>query len=124
MDEIETGNFNKQPSQRGWRVGHFVEGHPNFKTSFTELQWRFDIKAGDSKVQPAYNRKSSTLTVLIKGEMTLTFPHENKSLTLKDQGDYAFFAAGVCHTWKVSKDSQMIGIRWPSIEGDQIACDH
>lgn len=124
MDEIETGNFNEEPSQRGWRVGHFIKDRPGFNTDLTELQWRFDIKAGSTKSAPAYNKQAATLTILVEGEMTIIFPHENRSIVLKEEGDYAFFAPGVCHTWEVSKDSKMVGMRWPSVKDDQVECDH
>ena len=124
QDVIEIGNFNEEDSKRGWRVGCFVEGRPNFKTNHTEFQWNFDIKPAQSKGKVAYNQKSSTLTILVEGEMEIEFPHENRSVTLKKEGDYTFFAPGVCHTWKANKPTKMVGMRWPSIKDDQVACDH
>lgn len=124
QDLIEEGNFNEEDSERGWRVGNFIKGRPNFRTSCAEFQWNFDIEEGDSKSKVAYNKKGSTLTVLVDGEMEIEFPHENRSVTLKKEGDYAFFAPGVCHTWKTKKPTKMVGIRWPSIESDQVECDH
>ncbi|MEK7594431.1 MAG: signal peptidase I [Patescibacteria group bacterium] len=124
QDLIEEGNFNEEEANRGWRVGHFIKDRPNFTTDLAEFQWNFDIKEGSSKGKVAYNKKSSTLTILVEGEMVVDFPHEGKSITLSKEGDYAFFAAGVCHTWRTTKPTKMVGVRWPSIEGDQMDCDH
>lgn len=124
MKEIEQGNFNDEDAERGWRVGHFIKDKPNFNTRLTEFQWNFGIKRGKRKDKIAYNEKASTLTILIKGKMKIDFPHQKESITLKKQGDYVFFAPGVCHTWKTLKRTKMVGIRWPSIPNDQIECNH
>ncbi len=124
QDLIEEGNFNGEDANRGWRVGHFIEGRPNFKTDLAEFQWNFELKEAEEKGKTAYNKKSSTLTILVDGEMIVDFPHENRSITLSKEGDYAFFAAGVCHTWRTTKATKMVGIRWPSIDDDQVECNH
>jgi quercetin dioxygenase-like cupin family protein len=57
--------------------------------------------------------------------MQVDFPHTKaESVTLSNPGDYVFFAPGVCHTWKANQKTTVISVRWPSIPGDQVPCDH
>jgi len=123
--EVQFGNFEKDtPPPRGWWVGRFAD-NPNFKTEQTEFQW-VSLVPDKEKSEAAYNEISSTITMIVKGKITVRFPHQKeKDQELKNRGEYVYFAPGVCHSWKVgSKGAIVITLRWPSVENDQVRCTH
>lgn len=125
QQDILVGNFNTEDAQGGWRVGHFAK-KPEFKTDKTEFQYVYEMKAGEHKPKAVYYKNCSTLTVLIEGEIEIEFPHskDHSKKVLKVVGDYNFFGPNVCHKWKALKKTTLVSVRWPSVEEDQVECDH
>ena len=114
---VITGNFNIVANEhKGWVVGHFMEESSPLKTNDLEIKWGVN-KAGDTKIAPAKNTQAKSLAILIKGKVKLQF--NDKDITLRKEGDYCFYDAGVSHSWIVEEDSLTITIRWPSLSGDQ-----
>jgi quercetin dioxygenase-like cupin family protein len=62
------------------------------------------------------NEHATTLCVLVKGSVRITFPGEE--CILSHEGDYVIWPAGMPHRWVVTEDSLVLTMRWPSTPGD------
>lgn len=122
MDSVYHGNA-KQDSQghKEWFIGYFMDDESLCKTEAVEVKWG-EHEAGDSKDQPAYNEKATTMTILFSGEFLLSFCNEGKAeeVRLSKPGDYAVWMPGVKHSWQAVKNSVIFTVRWPSVKDDQV----
>jgi hypothetical protein len=121
MKQITSGNFKDIIVKKNgdlWVMGHFVEEDSPFHTKDLEIKWGLH-HAGESKGSIGTNTKSKTLTILIRGKVSLKFPEQNREIILEKEGDYVYYDKGVSHNWSVLEESLTIAIRWPSIPGDQ-----
>ncbi len=117
MKPIISGNFKDIiDKKRGWVMGHFMESNSPFKTSDFEVKWGLHHK-DDSKDSSGTNTKSKTLSVLIRGKISLKF--SNEEIILDKEGDYVYWGGGISHTWLALEESLILTIRWPSIPKDQ-----
>ena len=117
--DIELGNVhNKQNGALGWIFGHFIDPQSPFHTEAFEMKWKMQPK-GKSKGEAKANKIAKSVSILRSGRFKIDFPDLGKSVVLEKEGDYAYFAPGVRHTWEALEDSHMMTIRWPSIPGDQ-----
>jgi len=103
---------------RGWVLGHFINEDSPFKTQNVEVKWGVH-KEGESKANVEANDTASSLAVLIRGKFALSFPAQDKNITLENEGDYVFYGPDTPHSWQVLEDCLVITIRWPSIPKDQ-----
>lgn len=114
MGLIKSGNYNGDGKYRQWRVGDFIDD-PLFNSKKTEVKWSANLKKGTIRNEPGYQRLLSTLVIHVKGKIKITFPHESREETLKKEGDFVFFAPGVCHSWEImDENTTVVTIRYLS----------
>lgn len=90
---------------KGWLVGSFMKGglyHPNTEVKFSKHS------AGEMKDWSI--SKSETLTILIKGSMSLIF--NPTVFLLTQEGEYVRFGEEY-HASMFHEDTLMVTIRWP-----------
>ncbi|MBS3076101.1 signal peptidase I [Candidatus Pacearchaeota archaeon] len=114
MDSIINGNlenyFKNNLDKRGWFMGNFIEKNSIFHNKKFEMRWAMH-KKGEKKDPPAMNKKSKTISILIKGKMLLKFPLEKKQIILSKQGDYVSWENGIYHGSEMLEDSIVLTIR-------------
>jgi hypothetical protein len=120
--EVSNGNAldeGAQAGRRGWFVGHFLTPASGpAATDMVEVKWGVHA-AGETKAAPGVNRTATTMSLLVSGRFRLDFPSHGRSITLARPGDYAVWAPGVSHRWRVLEDAVVITVRWPSRPDDQ-----
>ena len=100
----------------GWFIGHFLEQvHELRSTHAVEVKWSAH-QAKEEKRLWGVDEHATTLSVLVKGSVRITFPGEE--CMLSHEGDYVIWSAGVPHRWVVTEDSLVLTMRWPSTPGD------
>jgi len=100
----------------GWFIGHFLEQvHELRSTHAVEVKWSAH-QPGEEKRLWGVNEHATTLCVLVKGSVRITFPGEE--CILSREGDYVIWPAGMAHRWVVTADSLVLTMRWPSTPGD------
>ena len=100
----------------GWFIGHFLEQvHELRSTHAVEVKWSA-YQAKEERLLWGVNEHATTLCVLVKGSVRITFPGEE--CILSREGDYVIWPAGMAHRWVVTADSLVLTMRWPSTPGD------
>jgi len=113
--EITKGNaIELGKNSKGWFMGYFMD-EPHLRTDELEVQF-IDLKKGDSKESTKINSDVKTLTILIKGCFELKFPDENKTIVLREQGDFIKFDLSSKHVGHALEDARILTIKWPSIK--------
>ena len=75
------------------------------------------------RVAWAASARATTLSMLISGAIRLYFAAGHERL-LHRPGDYALWAPGVAHHWRIEQDDTVVlTIRWPSLAGDAADLD-
>lgn len=120
--ELSCGNAvddGSKAGRGGWFIGHFVApGAGPATTDMVEVKWGVHA-AGETKAAPGVNRTATTMSLLVSGRFRLDFPSHGRSITLARPGDYAVWAPGVSHRWRVLEHAVVITVRWPSRPDDQ-----
>jgi hypothetical protein len=98
---------------RGWLIGDFVPTELGLRrTSEVEVKWGVHANGetrGEWGVAPA----ATSLSVLVSGCIRLVFADGREAL-LQEPGDYALWAAGVAHRWRIERDQTVVvTVRWP-----------
>jgi hypothetical protein len=100
----------------GWFIGHFLEQvHELRSTHAVEVKWSA-YQAKEERLLWGVNEHATTLCVLVKGSVRITFPGEE--CILSHEGDYVIWPAGMVHRWAVTEDVLVLTMRWPSTAGD------
>lgn len=110
---IHIGNAENFAPTRGWFVGGFLDDtHGPLKTDDLELKWsRHPV--GDHRHELSEAADTASITILIEGRFRLDFPgQEPNTVTLKQQGDFAYFGPGVPHAWQAEAESVILTVRW------------
>ena len=116
MTELVTGNAaHTGAAFRGWFVGHFMpEGLA--LTDAVEVKWGIHA-VHETRPTWASSTRATTLSLLVRGRIRIYF--KGGDTLLSEPGDYALWAPGVAHRWRVEADDTVVlTIRWPSRAGD------
>ena len=105
----------------GWFVGQFVPAEQGLRhQTDVELKWGIH-KDGEKRKVPWANGNATTISVLIKGTLHVTF-HLNetsKVVSLQQEGDYIVFGPQVVHSWEAVGETIVVSVRYPSVEVSQ-----
>ncbi len=100
-------------SHQGWFIGHFLAHTCGLcATSAVEVKWGA-YSAGEERSSWGMSEQATTLCILCKGRVQISFPQE--AHLLSREGDYLIWSAGLPHHWQVLEESCVLTIRWPSI---------
>jgi hypothetical protein len=123
FDGVQRGNFRKEnqqtPERNQWVAGHFLPEDSPLCSKDVEVKWAYH-KAGEQLDTLRAQRDGKTLSILVYGKCIARFPDQDKVVTLKEEGDYVFFDAGVYHTSEIPEDSLIISVRWPSVPNNTL----
>ena len=111
----------------GWFVGQFVPAELGLRRQ-TEIELKWGIHPdGDKRPQPGANPNGATISVLIEGQLKVTFHVDGteQEVTLGTKGDYVIFGPEVMHSWEAVGDTIVLSVRFPSIEvGARVSYDN
>lgn len=97
-----------------WFIGSFIEPTDSLRsTTALEVKWG-NHKAGEKREDWSIVNESTTLSLLIRGKITIVLPDEKA--TLSSEGDYIIIAPGLKHKWVIEEDALVITVRWPSLD--------
>lgn len=110
--QFEFGNAVQDGAdRRGWLVGHFIpEGIRH--SGEVEIKWAHH-EAGEERESWQESEHRTTIVLLIRGKFEIKFQTDSRMLEL--EGDYAMWGAGIGHSWRAHEDSDVLTVRWPSI---------
>jgi hypothetical protein len=107
-----------QVGDTGWFVGQFIPAKLGLRhQTDVELKWGIH-KDGEKRSHPWANGNATTISVLIRGMLHVTFHLEGipQVVTLQEPGDYTAFGADLVHSWEAVGDTIVLSIRFPSVE--------
>ena len=108
----------------GWFVGQFVSADLGLRRQ-TDLEVKWGVHPdGDKRPAPWANRNGTTLSVLVEGQLRVTFHVDGTEtdVTMKTKGDYVMFGPDVVHSWEATGHTIVLSVRFPSVEvGSQAA---
>lgn len=107
-----------QVRETGWFVGQFVPpGRGLRHQTDVELKWGIH-RDGEKRSHPWANGNATTISVLVRGMLHVTFHTEGASrvVTLKEEGDYIAFGPEVVHSWEAAGETIVLSVRFPSVE--------
>lgn len=100
-------------SHRGWFIGRFLATACYLRaTPAVEVKWGV-YAAGEERSSWGTSEQATTLCILFRGCVQLSFPQEDHLLAR--EGDYLIWSAGIPHRWKALEESCVLTVRWPSI---------
>jgi hypothetical protein len=104
----------------GWFVGQFVPAAEGLRhQTSVELKWGIH-KDGEKRVRPWAAGHATTISVLIKGALRVTFYGERLQVVmLQKEGDYVVFTPDAVHSWEAIGDTLVLSVRFPSVEINQ-----
>lgn len=115
---VFAGNADDEAVDRGWFVGHFLDGAGDPRsTADVEVKWAV-YEGGETRPEWSANREATTLAVLVRGRFRLRFPA--REVVLGREGDYVLWLPGVPHHWRAETAAIVLTVRWPSVAGDSI----
>jgi hypothetical protein len=110
-----------QVRDTGWFVGQFVPPELGLRhQTDVELKWGVH-RDGEKRSHPWANGNATTISVLIKGTLHVTF-HLNETsqvVALRQAGDYIAFGPEIVHSWEAIGDTVVLSVRFPSVEVDR-----
>lgn len=110
-----------QVRDSGWFIGQFVPAGAGLRRQ-TDVEMKWGIhKDGEKRSHPAANGNATTISVLIKGALRVTFDVEGSAevVTLAKAGDYVVFTPDVVHFWEAVGDAIVLSVRFPSVEAER-----
>lgn len=118
-DSVYVGKAGEDaPLDRGWLLGHFKDvGDPRHSEA-VEIKWGIHPR-DDERLEWTDGEERTALLVLISGRFRVELP--DRSVLLKEQGDYVVWARGVDHSWFAEQESVVLTVRWPSVPGYAVA---
>ena len=105
----------------GWFVGQFIPPELGLRhQTDVELKWGVH-KDGEKRSHPWANGNATTISVLIKGALQVTFQLNEVSqvAALRQPGDYVVFGPEIVHSWQAIGDTVVLSVRFPSVEVDR-----
>ena len=112
---IVTGNAAADSADfRGWLIGDFVPRELGLRwTPAVEVKWGVHAY-GETRADWGVAAAATSLSVLVRGAIRLIFGDGREAL-LEKPGDYAVWAAGVAHRWRIEQDDTVVfTVRWPT----------
>lgn len=113
-ERVYSGNAADDASlQRGWLLGHFVEGDQDLRRT-TDLEVKWGVHPADERRREWTTGESrSTMLMLIEGRFRLEL--STGTHVLAKRGDYVVWGPGVDHTWHAEETSVVLTVRSPSV---------
>ena len=120
---VSAGNVYKdtdgqnEPGERkkAWLFGHFMPNGDPRQTSDLCIAMN-DHHKGITREAWAFNKRATTLSILLEGFVFMEFPE--KDVLLSEPGDYVMWGCGVPHRWRSEDGTKFMSVRWPSLAGD------
>lgn len=107
-----------QVRDSGWFIGQFVPPELGLRhQAAVEVKWGIHPD-GERRRQPWATGHATTVSVLIRGSLRLTF-HTGETpaiVTLQKAGDYVVFAPDAVHSWEAIGYTIVLSVRFPSVE--------
>jgi hypothetical protein len=100
----------------GWFVGHFMDEGTLSQSDDVEVKFSVNPTGRRNEAAVA-NIVSRSMTILVSGKHRVEFG--NSSVLLERPGDYCIWA-GTAHSWQSVRESTVLTVRWPSLQGDQV----
>ena len=99
---------------RGWLIGDFVPAELGLRwTPAVEVKWGVH-RLNETRAGWGVTPSATSLSVLVRGVIRLEFADGQEAL-LQEPGDYALWAAGVAHRWRIEQDDTVVfTVRWPA----------
>ena len=110
--------FRDQVRGSGWFVGQFVPAAQGLRHQ-TDVEVKWGIHPdGETRPQPWAAGHATTISVLIRGCLRMTFytGEQREIVCLQKEGDYLIFAPDTVHSWEVIGDTVVVSVRFPSVE--------
>jgi hypothetical protein len=107
-----------QVRDTGWFVGQFVPAVLGLRhQTDVELKWGIHPD-GETRSHPWANGNGTTISVLIRGTLRVTFDIDGtpRMETLQKEGDYVVFGPDVVHSWEATGETVVLSVRFPSVE--------
>ena len=92
-----------------WVIGGFVQD-PKFSSDHFEFKFQDGKKGMLRNPKPVINSNTTTLAILIDGELRLNFDGDN--IFLRERGDYIWWSPDTPHLFEYLDDSLVITLRW------------
>jgi hypothetical protein len=102
-----------------WFLGQFVPKELGLRhQTDVELKWGVHSQGEHRPGGSQANGVATTVSVLIRGNMQITFELDGKRrhVTLQKEGDYVIFGPKLVHGWEAKMDSVILSVRFPSID--------
>ena len=115
MLSVQTGNASTDAAPfRGWFIGHFVPPELGLRhTTDVEVKWGIH-PLGETRADWGSSATATSMSLLVRGAIRLYFADGQETL-LEQPGDYAVWAPGVAHRWRIEDDETVVmTVRWPS----------
>ncbi|MFJ8578170.1 signal peptidase I [Micromonospora sp. NPDC093277] len=101
----------------GWLLGHFKPPGDVRRSTEVEVKWGVH-PAGEARSAWATGERRTALLVLVGGAFRIELP--DRTVVLRDPGDYVVWGRGVDHSWYAERDSVVLTVRWPSVPGYRV----
>jgi len=107
-----------QVRETGWFIGQFVPPELGLRHQ-TDLEMKWGMHPdGDKRVRPWAHGRATTISVLIRGKLIVSFHATDgaQTATLATEGDYLVYRPDVVHSWEAVGETLVLSIRFPSVE--------
>ncbi|MEU4371661.1 signal peptidase I [Micromonospora chersina] len=117
-DRVYVGNAAVDgAADAGWLLGHFKPLGDVRHSTEVEVKWGVH-PAGETRSQWATGERRTALLVLISGAFRIEL--RDRTVVLRDPGDYVVWGRGVDHSWYAERESVVLTVRWPSVPGYRV----
>ncbi|MGC3862744.1 signal peptidase I [Micromonospora chersina] len=117
-DRVYVGNAAVDgATDAGWLLGHFKPLGDVRHSTEVEVKWGVH-PAGETRSQWATGERRTALLVLISGAFRIEL--RDRTVVLRDPGDYVVWGRGVDHSWYAERESVVLTVRWPSVPGYRV----
>ncbi|MGC2413876.1 MAG: hypothetical protein WA459_14405 [Stellaceae bacterium] len=109
----------------GWFVGQFVSDALGLRhQTAVEIKWGLHPH-GERRPQPWANGNGTTISVLIRGSLWVSFYTDAtpRLVKLTKEGDYVVYGPEVVHSWEAVGETLVLSIRFPSVEVSEPKAD-
>ncbi len=114
--KTETGNIDalneKNPEQKGWFIGNFIEEESLRHSENCEVKWAVH-KQGIKKTSSGGDAvtKTRTVVILLSGKWLTHFLDDGQEVVLSQPGDYLMYEDRL-HENEAIEESHVMVIRW------------
>ncbi|MEW2329109.1 signal peptidase I [Micromonospora chersina] len=117
-DRVYVGNAAVDgATDAGWLLGHFKPLGDVRHSTEVEVKWGVH-PAGETRSQWATGERRTALLVLISGAFRIELA--DRTVVLRAPGDYVVWGRGVDHSWYAERESVVLTVRWPSVNGYRV----